>query len=201
MAFDIIDITKDLVTTELYPGDPSPELSVFSAVNSGDLCNMAVLKTTLHCGTHADAPLHFIDGGKTINSVPLDKFIGECLVIEVPPGRITGSYVNRHFPKNEKRLLIKSGGKAYFDKTGAEEVAFSGLELIGTDANSIGSAEDQLGPHKAILGEGLAVLENLDLSKVTPGRYLLFAPPIKIAGVEAAPVRAVLINGYVFWSN
>ncbi len=201
MDFRIIDISKDLVKSEPYPGDPVPELSVFSSFASGDSCNMARLSTTLHCGTHADAPLHFIPGGKTINAVPLDKFIGECRVIEVDTDRITGDYVDKHFPRSCKRILIKSGGKAYFDKTGAEELAFYGYTLVGTDSMSVGSAGDQTGPHRAILGENIAVLENLRLDDVKPGKYFLIAPPVKISGVEAAPVRALLLDGYVFWSN
>lgn len=201
MDFKIIDISKDLIKTEPYPGDPFPELSVFSSFADGDSCNMAKLCTTLHCGTHADAPLHFVPGGKTINGVPLDRFIGECRVIEVDAQRITGDYVDKHFPKGCKRILIKSGGKAYFDKTGAEELAYYGYKLVGTDSMSVGSAEDQTGPHRAILGEGIAVLENLNLSAVKPGKYFLIAPPVKISGVEAAPVRALLLDGYVFWSN
>ncbi len=201
MDFRIIDITKDLITTPVYPGDPEPELSVFSAIAGGDACNMARLTTTLHCGTHADAPLHFISGGAPINAAAPDRFIGECEVIEVPPGRITGETVDRLFPRRPKRLLLKSNGLAYFEKTGAEEAAYYGYQLIGTDANSIGGAEDQTGPHRAILGENIAVLENLDLSQVKPGKYFLIAAPVKIRGVEAAPVRALLIDGHIFWSN
>ena len=201
MDFRIIDITKDLITTPVYPGDPEPELSVFSAIANGDACNMARLTTTLHCGTHADAPLHFVPGGAPINAADPERFIGECEVIEVPPGRITGETVDRLFPRRPKRLLLKSGGKAYFEKTGAEEAAYYGYQLIGTDANSIGGAEDQTGPHRAILRENIAVLENLDLSQVKPGKYFLIAAPVKIRGVEAAPVRALLIDGHIFWSN
>ncbi len=201
MEYRIIDISKDLITTQPYPGDPAPELSVFSSFAQGDGCNMARLTTTLHCGTHIDAPLHFIPGGKTVNSIPLDSLIGECRVIEVDTDRITGDYVDRVFPRNVPRILIKSGGKAYFDKTGAEELSYIGCKLIGTDNNSVGCSEDQTGPHRALLGEGVAVLENLDLSLVIPGKYFLMALPVKIAGVEASPVRAVLLDGYVFWSN
>ena len=201
MDFRIIDITKDLVTTAPYPGDPAPELSVFASIGCGDHCNMAKLSTTLHNGTHADAPLHFIQGGAPINAVPAERFIGECEVFEVPPGRITGAVVDNIFPRRCKRLLLKSNGLAYFEKTGAEEAAYLGYELIGTDANSIGSAEDQIGPHRAILRENIAVLENLDLSQVKPGKYFLIAAPVKIAGVEGAPVRALLIDGHIFWSN
>ncbi len=201
MDLKIIDITKDLVTTAPYPGDPVPELSIFSAIDNGDICNMARLNTSLHAGTHADAPLHFIRNGKSIDRVPLHKFFGECVVIEVDTEVITGEYVDKHFPKGAKKILIKSSGKAYFEKTGAEEAAYFGYDLIGTDAMSIGSPADQVNPHRAILGEDVAVLENLDLSKVEPGKYLLVAFPVKISGVEAAPVRAVLLSGYVFWSN
>ena len=201
MDFRIIDITKDLITTPVYPGDPEPALTVFSAIGNGDACNMAQLTTTLHCGTHADAPLHFLSGGAPINAASPDRFIGECEVLEVPPGRITGATVDRLFPRRCERLLLKSGGKAFFEKTGAEEAAFYGYRLIGTDANSIGSEEDQIGPHRAILRENIAVLENLDLSRVKPGKYFLIAAPVKISGVEAAPVRALLIDGHIFWSN
>ena len=201
MDFRIIDITKDLVTTTPYPGDPAPELSVFSAIGSGDACNMARLTTTLHAGTHADAPLHFLQNGAPINAVAPERFIGECVVLEVSPGRITGEVVDRTFPSRCERLLLKSGGKAFFERTGAEEAAYLGYRLIGTDSNSIGSEEDQIRPHRAILGAGIAVLENLDLSGVKPGKYFLIAAPVKINGVEAAPVRALLIDGHIFWSN
>lgn len=197
----IIDITKDIITTPPYPGDPQPELSVFSSISSGDGCNMAKLTTTLHAGTHADAPLHFINNGSTINNVPLEKFLGECCVIEVDEPMITGAVVDRCFPKYEKRVLIKSGEKAFFEKTGAEAAAYLGYELIGIDSNSVGSPADQKNPHRALLGEGIAVLENLDLSEVAPGKYFLAALPLKIQGVEASPVRAVLLDGYLFWSN
>ena len=201
MDFRIIDITKDLIATPPYPGDPAPALSVFSAIANGDACNMARLDTTLHCGTHADAPLHFLPDGAPINAVDPERFIGECEVMEVPPGRITGDTVDRLFPRRRQRLLLKSNGLAYFEKTGAEEAAYLGYKLIGTDANSIGGAEDQIRPHRAILSEGIAVLENLDLSQVKPGKYFLVAVPVKIKGVEAAPVRALLIDGHIFWSN
>ena len=163
---------------------------------------MAEIKTTLHIGTHADAPLHFVQTGKSINQLPLDAFIGECQVIEVGEGRITGEYVNKFFPRTQKRILIKSSGKAFFDKTGAEEAAFLGISLIGTDADSIGQVGgDETGPHRAFMDENVAILERLDLSGVQPGKYILVAQPLKIQGVEASPVRACLLDGYIFWSK
>ena len=200
MSVRLIDITKELTSAAVYPGDPPPKLEVFSSISQGDACNMAILTTALHAGTHADAPLHFMPRGMDIAGVPLTAFIGECTVLEVTQEVITGSYVNAHFPKAE-RLLLKSGGKAYFDRTGAEEAAYMGVKLIGTDGMSVGGPADQTGPHRALLGENVAILENLELSAVTPGKYYLLAQPIKIAGVDGAPVRAVLMDGYLFWSK
>ena len=200
MSLKLIDISKELSSAEVYPGDPPPRLGIFSSIAEGDACNMALLTTVLHAGTHADAPLHFIPHGMDMASVPLEPFIGECTVLEVNETVITGSYVNAHFPQAE-RLLLKSGGKAYFDRTGAEEAAYMGIKLIGTDSNSVGCPADQTGPHRALLGENVAILENLDLSAVAPGKYFLLAQPVKIAGVDGAPVRAVLMDGYLFWSK
>ena len=200
MSVRLIDISKELCACAVYPGDPAPRLEVFSSITGGDACNMAVLTSVLHAGTHADAPLHFIPRGTDMASMPLEPFIGECTVLEVTETVITGRYVNEHFPKVE-RLLLKSGGKAYFDRTGAEEAAYLGIRLIGTDGNSVGCPADQIGPHRALLGENVAILENLDLSAVSPGKYFLMAQPVKIAGVDGAPVRAVLMDGYLFWSK
>ncbi len=202
MDIKIIDISRELLSDTPYPGDPAATVCVFSALGQGDSCNMAELKTVLHNGTHADAPLHFIQSGKAINQLPLENFIGECQVIEVPEGRITGEYVDKYFPRTQKRILIKSNGKAFFDKTGAEEAAFLGISLIGTDGDSIGeTGGDEAGPHRAFMNENIAILEKLDLSAVRPGKYILVAQPLKIQGVEAAPVRACLLDGYIFWSK
>lgn len=197
----IIDISRDITKCELYPGDPEVHIDVVSTIAGGDSCNLSAIYTGLHNGTHADAPLHFIDGGNSVEKADLSVFIGECQVIEVPEGPITGEYVNDHFPADAKRILIKSHGKAWFMENGAEEVAFSGVKLIGTDSMSVGTHGAQTGPHVALLRENVAVLENLDLENVKPGKYFLLAQPLKIGGAEAAPVRAVLLADFVFWSG
>lgn len=201
MSFKVIDISKDLTADAPSSFYPPPQLGIYSSAAAGSGFNAAMLSTVLHCGSFALAPLYCFEKGKTINSIPLELFAGECRVIEIKTERITGEYVDRHFPKGEKRLLLKSSGRAYFDRTGAEEAAFYGYKLIGTDSVSVAGGCEHPDIYKTLLGEGLAVLENLDLSAVTPGKYFLSAFPIKIAGVEAAPVRAVLFDGYVFWSN
>ena len=197
----IIDISKDITCCELYPGDPPVRLETVQTIADGCDCNLSAIYTGLHNGTHADAPLHFLDGGDSIEKAELRVFLGECHVIEVPPGAITGEYVNRCFPEKAERILVKSGGKAWFLESAAEELAFSGVRLIGTDALSVGTAGAQQETHIAFLRENVAILENLELENVKPGRYFLAAQPLKIGGAEAAPVRAVLLADYVFWSG
>lgn len=197
----IIDISKDITACELYPGDPEVRLEVAGSIPAGDSCNLSAIYTGLHNGTHADAPLHFIDGADSIDKADLSVFIGECHVIDVPEGPVTGEYVNKYFPADAKRILIRSNGKAWFLESAAEEIAFSGVKLLGTDALSVGTHGNQTGPHVALLRENVAILENLELKHVKPGKYFLLAQPLKIGGAEAAPVRAVLLADFVFWSG
>lgn len=197
----IIDISKDITACEIYPGDPAVHFERVCSMDEGETYNLTAMYTGLHNGTHVDAPLHFIADGDSIEKADLHVFIGECYVIEVPKGAVTGEFVNRHFPERAERVLMKSNGEAWLMESAAEEIAFSGIKLIGTDALSVGTENNQIAPHVALLREHVAVLENLDLSQVNPGRYFLVAQPLKIGGVEAAPVRAVLLADYVFWSG
>ena len=196
----IIDISRDLLNTQVYPGDPEPKSEFVNIIGENSECNLSTLFTCVHTGTHADAPLHFIDGGDPIDKLPLEPFVGPCKVIEVPHGAITGEYVNEYFPTDCERLLIKGDGKAFFMGSAAEEAAALGIRLLGTDSMSVGTKGAQVEPHRAFLSADIAVLEGLDLSDVEPGDYFLFAPPIKLGKLEGAPTRAVLISDYIFWS-
>lgn len=197
----IIDISKNLLTCEVYPGDPKPEAEQISVIGEQSDCNLSVLHTCVHTGTHVDAPLHFIEGGASIEQLPLEPYIGPCTVIAVKAGIITGEYVDKFFPKKCERLLIKGNGRAFFMDSSAEELMDMGVRLIGTDALSVGCKGNQTKPHRAFLSNGVAVLENLDLSEVAPGNYFLFAPPVKLDGMEGAPARAVLIDDHIFWAQ
>ncbi len=197
----LIDISKKYFSSEVYPGDPTPESEQISVIGEGSECNLSAIHACAHTATHVDAPLHFIANGMSIEELPLEPFIGPCTVIEVPNGVITGDYVDRFFPEKCERLLIKGNGRAFFMDSSAQELADRGLLLIGTDSLSVGSKGNQVAPHKAFLMNNVAVLEGLDLSGVKPGNYFLFAPPVKCDGIEGAPARAVLIEDYIFWSR
>lgn len=198
---NFIDISGDTLSSTVYPGDPETVVDRVKEIANGNDCNLSAVFACVHTGTHADAPLHFIEDGESIDQLPPSLFVGPCTVIDVREGVITGEYVNGNFPHNCERLLIKGNGQAFFMDSAAEEAAALGIRLIGTDAGSIGYAGNQIKPHKAFLGKGIGVLEGLDLSAVEPGNYFLIAPPVKLGGLEGAPVRALLITDYIFWSS
>lgn len=198
---NIVDISRPLLTTIEYPGDPETRIDAVQRIENGDICNLSAVYACVHTATHADAPYHFLEGGETIDRVDLNKYIGQCTVIEVPPGVITGEYVNKYFPKKCTRLLIKGDAQSFFMESAAYEAVDTGICLIGTDANSVGKGDNQLKPHKAFLQNGVAILENLDLSAVEPGDYYLIALPVKMGEIDGAPVRAVLIDDYILWNK
>ena len=197
---NIIDISRTLLKTIEYPGDPKTRHEQVRTIENGG-CNLSAVYACVHTGTHADAPCHFIDGGETIEEADLNKFIGPCTVIEVPQGVISGEYVNKYFPKDCERLLIKGNGLCHFMDSAAYETVELGVKLVGTDADSVGRAGDQTEPHRAFLRNGVAILEGLDLRKVEPGNYFLMAAPVKMGEIDGAPVRAVLVDDYILWNN
>ncbi len=197
----IIDISRDVMQAEVYPGDPLPELNRLVSMDDDSCYNLSSVSMCCHTATHVDAPLHFIYDGASIESFPLDAFIGECHVVAVRPGIITGEDAVTLLPEGCERLIIKGDGRSFFMDSAAEYIAQCGIKLIGTDSLSVGCEGNEKEPHRAFMREGIAILENLDLTEVRPGRYFLFAPPVKIGGAEAAPARAVLIADYIFWSG
>ena len=198
---NIIDISRPLLTTIEYPGDPETRLNTVQSIEKGDSCNLSAVYACVHTATHADAPSHFLEGAQTIEEVDLNKYIGHCTVIEVPPGVITGEYVERYFPKKCERLLIKGDAQSFFMESAAYAAVDTGICLIGTDADSVGKSGNQLKPHKAFLQNDVAILENLDLSAVEPGDYYLIAFHVKMGAIDGAPVRAVLVDDYILWNR
>ncbi len=197
----IIDISKDIMKTPVYPGDPEGYIDEIKSMKSGEKCNLNAFYTCLHTATHIDAPLHFLQDGKSVEKIPLEYFIGECVVVEAEPGPITGAFAEDNFPTNAERVLIKGNGNSYLMESSAYILADLGVKLIGTDSQSIGISGTNEKIHRELLLSDIAILEGLDLSAVEPGRYFLLAQPLKISGVEAAPVRALLIKDHLFWTG
>ena len=186
----IYDISRDLIKTLPYPGDEPPRLRAVHRMKDGESYNLSRLETSMHAGTHVDAPLHFIADGKDIASIPLEQFVGDCVVLTVPKTPLDAMY----FMKRPFAPRILLHGEGQLTESAIGYLYNQGCVLIGTNKQSIGSYSDELSVHVALLSFVVAVLENLELRNVPDGRYTLYAAPLKISGAEGAPCRAILVS-------
>lgn len=197
----IIDISREVLSCPVFPGDPVASLEMVKTIGDDCQYNLGKINMCLHNGTHMDAPLHFLSDEKDITEIPHEAFFGPCVVVEANVEMITGAFVEEYFPRNAKRILVKSGGKAVFHESAASAIAQMGCYLVGTDGMTVEPEGSDGRTHRMFLMDNIALLENLDLSNVKKGDYFLSAAPIKIKGAEAAPVRAFLVSDFIFWSG
>ena len=189
----IHDISRDTLTTPVYDGDPKPEVELLKNMEDMDDYNLSFIKMTTHTGTHIDAPLHFCEDGSPIDQLRLSTFYGKCTVITVE-GILTGEDMERLLPYCKRRILFRGNGKTYLSHSAAIVLAESRVILVGTDAESIATPFDEVRPHRELARAGITVIENLNLSAIKDGEYDLCAFPVKLAGLEAAPCRAILFE-------
>jgi arylformamidase len=202
----IYDISLSLSarTTRWATAQPF-ELIERKRIASGATNNSSSMHTSVHAGTHVDAPFHFVPDGSTIESLPLDVFIGPAVVCEVDPvSQIDASEITWLNLSGESRVLFKTRNSRLlkkpdydpnfvsFSEDGARALVERGVRLVGLDYLSVARADQQVPVHRAFLDRGVILLEGIDLSAVPPGRYELICPPVKLAGSDGAPCRAVL---------
>jgi arylformamidase len=194
--------------TPEWPGDAPFSCGWTSRLIEGASVNLSHVHGSPHVGTHADAPLHVRDGWPASDALPLDAFIGPALVLDVsdaPDGPLALS-VNDTRLAGCERLLLRTGRSIAtgsfpaawptLSDAAAAGLAARGVRLVGVDAPSVDERESKSLPvHHALFGGGANVLENLDLREVAEGVYNLIALPQRLAGLDAAPVRAVLSTG------
>lgn len=186
------DISRELTEAAVYPGDPAPEVTRIQQLAFGDTCNLSALSMCAHNATHLDAPLHFVPNGDGIEAVELSHCCGACRVVCFD-GVLTGDVAERivaRYPT--ERLLFK--GEMSVDISAAYVLADAGVRLVGVEAQSVAAADRSEAVHRHLLGSGVLILEGIDLSAVCEREYFLFAAPLKIAGCDGAPVRAVLLD-------
>lgn len=186
------DITRELFSSKVYPGDPVPEFERILEVKKGDACNLTYLKMCAHNGTHMDAPRHFLDEGKSIEELPLDQVMGSCAVLEYN-GELDGVTAADIIEGKGKKLLFK--GSTVFTEEAAKAFVQAGVELVGVESQTVGPEDAPAAVHQILLGAGMAILEGVCLEEVEPGDYFLCAQPLKLRGCDGAPCRAVLIDG------
>lgn len=208
----IYDVSVPLsAETPTYPGDPGIEIRQWLTLAAGDVANVSLINFGLHSGTHVDAPAHFIAGGSTVESLPLESLIGEAEVVEVASEVrvINEDFVAANCARGAQRILFKTRNSAfwsnpqegfrsdytYIHPDAARRLVESGIKLVGIDYLSVEQFQSQkFETHQTLLSNGVVILEGLDLREVTSGFYELFCLPLKIAGGsgDGAPARVIL---------
>ena len=204
---EIIDISMPVKGSMVCWEDKfPPEIVQYGFLSKGDLSNASYMKADLHVGTHVDAPYHFLPQGKKLEQLNLTSFIGECYVAEISGSVISGAALDAANIPQTQRLLFKTSNHQLYeqkkfsknyvalDETGAQWLAQRQVVLAGVDYLSVELYHNQTFPaHRILLQRDVVLLEGLYLKHVQPGRYFLSALPVRVEGVEAAPVRAVLL--------
>jgi arylformamidase len=206
-----IDITATLdpATTPVYEGDAPMKFEFLKNMRTGDGFTLSAYSMGAHSGTHIDAPMHFIRDGASIDRIPLEPLIGPVRVIEIPDAvqAIDASELNRHQWRGATRLFFRTRSSmrgwmrsptfhrdfAFIAPDAAQLLVDAGVRLVGIDYIS---AEQFGAPapltHRILLGKGIPIVEGLALEGVRAGEYEVIVLPIKVAGHEGAPARAVL---------
>lgn len=194
----IYDISQEVFSCTVYPGDPSPQREIMLSIKDGAVCNLTALRMCAHNGTHVDAPYHFINDGKTLEQVSLEKFVGLCYVAE-QDGVVTAEDAKDILQKAacanadaDKRILIK--GKAEVSEEAARVFADAGVLLVGNESQTVGPENAPMKVHLILLGAEVVLLEGIRLAKVPEGVYLLNAAPLNLGGADGAPCRAILLD-------
>ena len=198
-AMKIYDISQEVLSSKVYPGDPSPEVTDLLRISRGDVCNLSSFSMCAHNGTHVDAPLHFIEGGAAIDELPLDSTVGYTYVAEhygvlsaVDADLIIRKAKASAHPESASRILIK--GEATVSAGAAKTFAENGVLLVGNESQTVGPEDAPAEVHNILLGKGIVLLEGIRLSEVSEGAYFLFAAPLSFKGFDGSPCRAVLIG-------
>jgi len=193
-----------------FPGDTPYRRKMVQTLEGGDDCNLSEITMSAHAGTHLDAPKHFIGEGKTIDQLPVEKFLLPAVVVHVrnrvsiEPSELEEVSVRSgeavlFKTRNSTEDLIERGvfeeNFVYLSEKGADWCLQKGVGLVGIDYITIEKYGSMGAPvHRKILGGGILILEGINLKSVPAGKYTLVCFPLKIRDGEGAPVRAVLMD-------
>ncbi|MEO6864694.1 MAG: cyclase family protein [Gemmatimonadaceae bacterium] len=194
----------------VYPGNPEIRISLQQSIALGAGANVSSVAFGSHTGTHVDAERHFFDNGLTVDQIPLETLMGPATVLEYGPGTtsVTRADLEGHNLSGVERVLLKTRNSSYLTQDpvfhpdftylapeGAEYLVQLGVKLVGIDYLSIEQFHSGHHlTHLTLLGAKVVIVEGLNLIDVPAGKYDLYCLPIKLAGCDGAPARAVLIS-------
>ncbi len=213
---NIIDISVSLSKdTVIYPGDPMPEYGLIFSLAGGGVANVGYIKNGIHHATHVDVPYHFKDSGRKFDEMPMDHWVGKVLVIDATAAdKCVKDTDLKDVPlRNYGRILLKTRNSSvyykkpgfasdfiYLDKSACDLIVASGVKTVGLDyitVDPFGSGD--FPAHNTLLGNGVCIIECLNLENVEPGEYYLMCLPLKLTGTDGSPARAVLLKkGFMF---
>jgi arylformamidase len=194
----------------VWPGDPGVELERVTEIAKGANSNTSRLTLGVHSGTHVDAPVHFLDGDTSVETLALETLTGRATVVDLPQAEVldAATLEAASIAPGTERLLFKTRNSAYWrrgekefqtdfvgvDAGGAEWLVNQGVRLVGVDYLSVAPFKKSRPTHRTLLEAGVVVVEGLDLSRVNPGTYTLYCLPLKLVGSDGAPARAILVG-------
>lgn len=192
----IYDISQEVFTARVYPGDPAPVREVLGDMSKGDTVNLTAFSMCAHNGTHIDAPSHFLVNGKTVDQLDPATFLGYCYVTR-HEGDVTAADATAILQKaaaldTSERILI--AGKATVTEGAARVFAKASVKLLGNESQTVGPEDAPMAVHLILLGADVVLLEGAVLTHVPEGRYFLSAAPLNLGGCEGAPCRAMLVD-------
>jgi arylformamidase len=190
--------------------DPTASIYRVRDMDEGDDANVSEIKMGCHCGTHLDAPVHFVPGAPAVEDLSLDDLIGPALVVEFPDSveQIHAEHLEQaNIPAGVRRVLFKTRNSKLWER---KETQFSkdycgveadaaqwlidrGLKVVGHDHLSICPFHDLLVPHRLFFEARVIVIEGVNLTNIEPGLYQLICMPLNIQGSDGAPCRVALL--------
>ena len=206
-----IDVTATLDPgkTPVYEGDAPMKFDFLRHMRTGDFVTLSVYSMGAHSGTHIDAPMHFVANGAPVDRVAIDRLIGTARVLEIADSvqAIDAAELNKHDWRTAKRVLFRTRSShrgwmdslefhrdfAYIAPDAAQLLADAGVVLVGVDyisAEQFGAAAPRT--HQILLGKGIPIVEGLDLRPAPAGDYEMIVLPLRVAGHEGAPARAIM---------
>jgi arylformamidase len=194
----------------VWPGDRPVRLERVKSIEKGASNNVSELTCGVHIGTHVDAPLHFIRDGAPVDKLSLKVLTGRAYVVDMGRAETldAATLEAAHIPPRTRRVLFKTRNSAFWakqvpefqpdfaaiDAGGAAWLVRRGLQLVGVDYLSVAPYKKSLETHRTLLGAGVVVVEGLNLTGVTQGRYTLYCLPLKLVGSDGAPARVILVG-------
>jgi arylformamidase len=206
----ILDITMNLSSDfPGWPGDAPGQIERTSSISQGELYNSSSIRSSLHWGTHIDAPFHLYEDRWTVDQIPLDILMGKVQVLEIPEvKKINAQTLEKYSIKSDTRVLLKTRNSDFWKQSFTFREDFSaltedaadylvklGIKLVGIDYFSLDLYDAvDLPVHQILYQHNIVGIELLDLRQVKSGYYDLICLPMKIKRGDGAPARVVLVK-------